>query len=141
MKKIILGLFLFSLLVSPVAFAKDEENSSRIVNTACVSTAVGLREDALLGAWSKFDDAVTAVLIARKSALISAWTLTDAKARKKAVKDAWITARKDRRAAAKTYREERRAAWKTFKTAAKACGGTAASEASSESDSTENVEI
>jgi len=141
MKKIILGLFALSLLVAPFAFAESGSSSKKTVDTACVSSAVSTREDALLSSWNKFDDAVTAMLSARKSALTSAWSLTEKADRKKAVRDAWATAKKARRDAAKTYKEERKSAWKTFKTAVKACGGETSSEASSESDSSESVDL
>lgn len=146
MKKIILSLFILSLFVAPAVFAErdsDRENKVRAsaVDISCVSTAVGVREDALLSAWNKFDDAVTAVLTARKSALISAWALTDRSARRSAVKEAWSTARKDRKSATATYKSERKTAWSTFKTSAKACGGDVGDEASSDGDKKETVEI
>jgi len=141
MKKIVLSLLLLSLLAAGAVYAEsgsgnsDNSGANRTVDAVCVSTAVGVREDALLATWSKFDDAITAVFTARKTALIAAWALPDATARKRAVKDAWATAKKSRREATKTYRTERKAAWRTFKAAAKACGGTAGSEASGETDS------
>ncbi len=147
MKKIILGLFAFALLVAPVAFAERGSESARVkttktVNTTCVGTAVGVREDAVMTAWGKFDDAVTAVLTARKTALVSAWSLTDASARRSAVKTAWATAKKDRKTAASTYKTERKAAWSAFKTAVKACGGGSdASEAEDEKDSGTSVDL
>ncbi|MBI5139399.1 hypothetical protein HZA26_02200 [Candidatus Nomurabacteria bacterium] len=142
MKKFILGVFVLSVLAAPALYAYGETGSSnKTVDAACVSTAVSTREDAVLAAWSKFDDAVTAALTARKTALVSAWALTDVAARKKAVREAWATAKKARRSAAGTYKTERKAAWTAFKTAVKACGGTAGSDASSESDSSESVAI
>lgn len=144
MKKFILSLFLFSLFIVPVASAEDGRSGNvakKNVDVACVASAVGVREDAIMSAWDKFDDAVTAVLTARKSALVSAWALTDVKERRKAIKDAWATAKKSRREAAKTYASERKSAWVAFKNTVKACGGATASEASSESDSKESVEL
>jgi hypothetical protein len=150
MKKAILSLFLLSLMVSPLTyvFADDDESEessssgkSKTVDIACVSAAVSTREDSIISAWGKFDDSITASLTARKAALVTAWTLTDASARKKAVRAAWETARKSRKEASKLYKGERRSAWNTFKSAVKKCGGSVGDDASKESDSTENVSI
>ncbi len=152
MKYLTVSMFVLALLVGPFALAKEGSDDVRTerskkttvaktVDISCVAKAVEVREDALATSWGKFDDTVTSVLAARKTALMSAWSLTDAKARRDAVKAAWATAKKDRRAAATTYKAEKKAAWATFKTSAKACGGTDGSEASGESDSKESVEI
>ncbi|MDP2788727.1 MAG: hypothetical protein Q8O46_01570 [bacterium] len=146
MKNIALGLFALSLAFAPIAFAERGSEDARVrtnssVNITCVGTAVGVREDAIMSAWSKFDDAVTAVLTARKTALVAAWSLTDTSTRKNAVKAAWATAKKDRKAVANTHKSERRAAWTSFKTAARACGGNDGSDAAVEKDSGAEVTL
>lgn len=150
MKNLVLGFFVLSMLVAPVAFAergsgetmKVKSGSSKTnVDITCVGKAVSTREDAIISAWGKFDDAVTAVLTARKTALTNAWSLTDASARKSAVRSAWSTAKKDRKAATDTYKKERKAAWDDFKKAAKACGGDAGDDASDEKDSGSSVSL
>lgn len=168
-KKIIFGLLALALAISaPLAFAREEESGDdsrgrdRIERTststikenrgknlraasstdiACISLAVGKREDAIAKSWGDFDDRITESLTDRKAALISAWSLTDKEARKPAVKKAWSDAKNDRKEAASTYKTEKKTIWSTFKKEAKACGGSAGSEASGESESGEKVEI
>jgi len=120
---------------------KSDKKISKNVDVACVATAVGKREDALLKSWQTFDDAVEATFAARKSALVSAWSLSDAKERKTAVKKALSEAKSARKAAASTLKTSKKSTWSTFKSEAKACGGAAGSEASLESEAGEKVEI
>ena len=155
MKKITLGLIVSLMFISSVALAETETTTvntdtranvttegtmmKKSVDNVCIGAAVGVREDALISAWGKFNSSITSTLSARKSALVAAWANTDAKVRRAAVRAAWDTANKSRREATKTYKSDRRAAWAAFKIAARACGG--GSEAAKESDSSESVQI
>lgn len=111
------------------------------VNFTCVGTAVAKREASLLASWQKFDDAVEASLKTRSTALASAWSLSDNKARKEAVKKAWQEDRSARKSAGSTLKNEKKSAWSTFKSEAKACGGSVGGEASQESEAGEKIEI
>lgn len=78
----------------------SRNNTKKSVSVTCMAPVVTAREDALVSA-----------LQARKSALVAAWALTDDKARRDALKDAW-----------EAFRDANNAAWRTYRSAAKACG-------------------
>jgi hypothetical protein len=111
------------------------------VDATCVSAAVSEREDAIMSAWTAFNMDITTTLITRKSSLVNAWALTDAKERRSAVKDAWATAKKDRKEIAAEYKKVKKDIWAEFKVEAKKCGGSEGIDASGESESSEKVEI
>lgn len=121
--------------------ASSTKDALKNVDATCVSAAVSAREDAIMDAWTTFNTDVTTILTNRKTALVSAWAITDSKERRTAVKDAWATAKKDRKETAAEYKKVKKEAWAEFKTAAKACGGSDGMDASGESESGEKVEI
>jgi hypothetical protein len=88
------------------------------MDIACVQKAVDAREGALGDAFTAFSGAESHALAGRKSALNTAWGLTDAKARRTAREGAWAEFRAGNKAAYTALRTSRRAAWSTFKTAA-----------------------
>lgn len=162
-------MFVFALLVSTVAYAergtreerelrsekveKAEKLKDRLknasstretlknVDTSCVASAVAEREDSIVDAWSTLDTEVVKILENRKSSLVSAWALSDAKERKAALKEVWSTSKKDRKEAVAEYKKVKKDAWVEFKQAARACGGSVGSEAVGESETGEKLEI
>jgi hypothetical protein len=113
----LIGIFSISLLISPLTARAARVSGT--VNLTCMQTAVDTREDAIAGAFDTFNDDITAALAARKSALHSAWGLTDVTARKAAIKAAWTTWKSAHKSALKDLKDDRKAAWDTFKTTAK----------------------
>ena len=87
----------------------------------CAASAVASRETAIQSALSTFSGSMTSAFSARASALASAWTATDLKARNQAIKDAWSTFGKAKTAARKSYNTATNAAWSQFSTARKTC--------------------
>lgn len=88
---------------------------------ACISTAVGKRDDAISAAFTVFSGKISSLLSARKSALMAAWLLTDKKARRTAIKKAWNDFNTGAKSARRELNKARLAAWKTYKTDGKAC--------------------
>ena len=125
------------------AFAAEMSGSAsatvgakKTVDIACVQKAVDKREDALIAGWTSFNTSMSAAYSARKTALHDAWGMSDATARKTAVKTAWENFKKSAKAARQAWKTARKNAWQTFRSDAKACKGAAAEasvEASGES--------
>ncbi len=98
------------------------ERASTTVDTSCMAEAVTVRETALLGSVSDFNDDLTDALTKRKEALSSAWGITTLKDRNEALKTAWKNWRTASVSAHKTLRAERKVAWDEFrKTATTNC--------------------
>ena len=87
----------------------------------CMQTAVEKRENALIAAVDTNVAAWKASLATRRDELVAAWKLTDTKARREAVKNAWKKFRDARKTQRETLRKARKQAWDTFKTDARAC--------------------
>ena len=139
MKKIILGMFVFALFVSTSVYAQNTMKKN--VDTTCVAEAVVKREDTVQTAWKTFNDKISASLVARKDALEDAWALSEKAERKTAVKKAWADAKASKKSAMKEYKTSQKNAWALFKKSAKACGGDVSSEASSDKEPVEKLEI
>jgi hypothetical protein len=77
------------------------------------------RETSVTTAWTTFTTKVTTALSARKTALIDAWNMTDAKARNQAIDSAWKAWKTEKKSATEQLKRDRKAAWETFKTTAK----------------------
>jgi hypothetical protein len=110
----------------------------KTVDLACMVAAVDAREVALQTAFTTFGTAQTAALTTRASALHTAWGMTDAKARRTALKTAWNTYRTSHRAAVSAHRTAHNSAWSAFRTAAKTCKGNSYEEPGSSSESSLN---
>ncbi len=100
-----------------------EHKERKPVDLACMQTAVGKRDDAVIAAVDAHHDSVKAALVARRDALKAAWGLTDRKARRDALAKAWTDFRMAVRDAQKTLKMAKRAAWKNFEMDRKACNG------------------
>jgi len=98
------------------------------VNLACMQTAVGKRDTAIISAFDAFYTTTKQALETRKAAMVSAWGITDKAQRKTALTTAWKTYRDTQKAARQTLNKARKEAWQTFYTDRKACGTTGASE-------------
>jgi hypothetical protein len=89
------------------------------VDATCMAAAVDVREEALMDAWETMSTDIVTALTARKTALHSAWELTDVAARNTAVKNAWKEWKADKKEIHADFRNERKAAWAAFKQTAK----------------------
>lgn len=112
------GSLLVSALLAPAfAFASDGAASmaenNKTVDTACMATAVSTRDTAISAALGT----VVAAIQTRGTALSNAWKLTDATARKAAIK----AANDAFKGTWKTFNKTRMTAWNTYRTSAKAC--------------------
>lgn len=104
-----------------VATSTSELNQPTL-NVACIQAAVDKRDTAMIAAVDAHALAVKAAISARKNAIKAAWALTDRKARRDALRDAWKVFKDAAKAARKAYRDARMAAWQTYETDRKACG-------------------
>lgn len=105
------------------AFAPSHSPIPKL-NTACMQTAVGKRDGAIISSLDVYYNAAKSALISRQTALQGAWGISDKKARTEAQRKAWSDYRASIKTARKTFQTARGSAWKTFGTDAKACRGT-----------------
>ncbi len=103
-------------------------------NLTCVQSAVNKREGAVGSAFDAFNLSVKSALSSRRTALNSAWSLTNAKDRRVALKTAWQNWKTSWRSAAKALRDARNAAWTQYKTDLKACNANSSDEPGSGND-------
>ncbi len=89
------------------------------VDISCMQTAIDAREESIVDAWESFATNITEALAKRKTALNTAWGLTDVGARNTSLKSTWKTWLADDKEAHKTLRDSRKAGWDTFRTTAK----------------------
>jgi len=94
----------------------------KTINVACIQTAIETRDSAIINAVSAHASAQTSALSTRKTALKTAWAITDQKARREALRNAWKAFTTASQSARKTFRDAQHAAWKKFNTDRKACG-------------------
>lgn len=106
---------------------KAEVSSSAAIDLACMATAIDVREAAVATALDTYHANIKTALQTRRAALKAAYSITDAKARKDAIKAAWETFSGTWRKNAKDLKTARRAAWNTFNTERKECNGQAES--------------
>lgn len=109
-----------------VGATMEMKAAKKNVDIACVQTAVDKREDALITGWSAFHASISGAYSARKTALHDAWGMTDAAARKAAVKMAWGNFKKSAKTGRKTWKDARKSVWKTFRSEVKSCKGATA---------------
>ncbi len=100
-------------------------STAKTLDTACMSTAVDTRDNAIISAEAALHMAWSTALTTRLTALKAGWALTDTTARRQAIKAAWKAYRPSHNAAWTAWRTARNTAWKTWKTDRKACGATA----------------
>ncbi len=102
---------------------KEVKMKEKDVDLVCMQTAVEKRDNAIIIALDTYYTNVKAALVARRDALKAAWGMTDRKARKEAIRNAWDafkgTWKKERRA----LDVGRKAAWKEFNKDKRACNG------------------
>ena len=94
---------------------------ARVLDVGCIQAAVMKREDAIIAALDAFYAAKKAAHIVHRDALVAAWALPDATARKEARKAAEMAFGESMKTARKAWHDARKAAKKTFKTERKAC--------------------
>ena len=128
-KKIIHALVAASFVASIAAPALAQTSTTtpmtsakKTINVACIQNAVETRDSAIISAVSTHATAQTSALSARKSALKTAWAITDQKARRDALRNAWKAFSAASQSARKMFRDAQHAAWKKFNTDRKACG-------------------
>lgn len=126
-KKILIGLFIPAMLLATVAFAQTgtppapKKNAS--FDIACVQGAIDKRDTAIIAAWDAYTASAKAAVEARKTALKSAWTITNAAERKTSIKKAWTDYKNAIGNARKTFNQTRKMSWQQFRTDRKACKG------------------
>ena len=101
----------------------DKKTPKKKLDGPCMSTAVDVRDTAMINAYDSYSVSVKALLTTRRSALKAAWLVADADAREDAVLKAWVDFRTSLKTAKQTFKEARQKAWDTFKDTRKTCGG------------------
>lgn len=99
--------------------ASSTPKTTKVVNLSCIQTAVGVREDEIMAAHDGYATDHKAGLTARKTALNTAWGLTDQTARKAAIKSAWKSWKEALSDARSDLKTDKKAAWTKFKKTAK----------------------
>jgi peptidoglycan hydrolase-like protein with peptidoglycan-binding domain len=87
---------------------QEEHVSGAVTDIACMRTVVEKRESTLISAYDVYVAKIKAARETKKTALLAAWNIQDAKERKTAIKQAW-----------KTFQESSKTAWKEFLTSKK----------------------
>lgn len=95
--------------------------SQQVVDVACMKTAVEKRENALISAYAILMDKTKAARETRKTDLLSAWSIQDAKERHKAINEAWAKFRKSSRDTHVEWLKSRNTAWVQFEKDRIAC--------------------
>jgi uncharacterized protein (DUF305 family) len=101
---------------------KSQKPEVKQLDISCIQPAVDKREVAIDTAFDTYYNTMETALAARRTALKSAWAITDSQERATAVRTAWQTFQDSRKAAQKIFRDARTAAWKTYNTDRKTCG-------------------
>lgn len=102
--------------------AKQADKAAKsAVDLACMQTAIATRETSVVSSFDTYFTDLKIALSARVDALKAAWALTDATARKAAIKQAWSDFNTASKTDRNTLKSGRRAAWDKFKTDAQAC--------------------
>ncbi len=129
--KSVLSVTIFASVVVPVLAETSTPSSTatstppvglRPVDVACVQAAIDKRDGAIISAVNSFSGAAVAAIQARTAALKSAWAISDAKARRKALSEAWKTYKETIRKARMDMKKAIRSAWSQFRVDRKACG-------------------
>lgn len=131
---------------SSITFAHNDSGSERenrsekvktekVVDVACIKTAIETRDKAIVTAVKKYSDAAVVALEKRMSDLLAAWGQTDKTIRKEAIKQAWETSMKSVKDARRTFKQERKDAWKAFKESRRTCGGSSEDDGGERADS------
>jgi hypothetical protein len=136
MKKIISSILIVLIFgIGLIAFA-ETTNAKKTVDLTCMQSAVEKRDGAIITAWDKYTASVKSALETRKSALKSAWTITEKTERISAIKTAWNNYKSSIKTTRQTWMKERKATWQTWKTDAKACAGNAEDKTTESVDNT-----
>ena len=101
--------------------AQEEPISSAVTDIACMRTAVEKRENALISAYDTYTVKIKAAREAKKTALLAAWNIQDAKQRKEAIKQALKTFQESSKAAWKEFLTSKKTAWAQFEQDRKNC--------------------
>jgi|GEM_PF-5413569 len=104
------------------------DKSRPAVNMTCIQTAIDKRDSAILDAFDLYHDEIVAVIKVRTVALTEAWSLSDRKARKEALKIAWYEYKTNHMKAVNTWRTTKRSAWNLFYSGRRLCGPAALTE-------------
>jgi len=132
MKKIIF-LIILALFVALPVYALTPKPP---IDYNCMQNAVEKRDGAIITAWDKYTASVKSALEARKSALKSAWTITEKTERISAIRTAWANYKSSIKTTRQTWAKERKATWQTWKTDAKTCKGNAEDKTTESVDNT-----
>ena len=118
----------FAQTAVPTPAMAPAATSKKTLNVACIQSAIETRDNAIISAVSAHTSAQTAALVARKTALKSAWAMTDQKSRRSALRDAWKAFSGTSQTARKAFRAAQHTAWQQFNASRKACGTRGASD-------------
>lgn len=97
----------------------------RNVDLACMKTAVGKRETALLSAWDTYAGKIKTARETRKTDLLAAWSIQDPSQRHQAIKSAWEKYRQSLKTARTEWNQSRRTIWIQFVQESKNCRASA----------------
>ena len=97
-------------------------NAALTDTSACMQTAIGARDTALLAAHQEAANKHFAALTTRMNALKSAWEIENKQERKSAIQSAWATYKSTMHNVKAEVKSKRTSIWSTFKQSRIACG-------------------
>ena len=111
---------------------KAKKGGNLSIDVVCAQAAVNKRESALGSGFASFSSAVSSAYATRASELSTAWSNSDATARKIAIRAAWDKFQKSAKSARETWKDTKKNAWRAFKEEIRNCRGSANEEANGE---------
>ena len=102
-------------------YAVEKTKPAKTVDVVCAQTAVNTRDNSLISAVDTKAVSVKAALATRRDALKAAYALTDASARRMAIKAAWNAYESSIKTARSAMHQSRTSAWEKFRTDMKTC--------------------
>lgn len=104
-----------SMMKSKATASSTASSTKPVANLSCVQGAVEAREKAIIKSWTDHNTIVSAALVARKTALIEAWKITDAKDRAISLKELGKNWKDASKKAHEALKAGNKSAWAEFK--------------------------
>lgn len=105
---------------------RPAQKPKRQIDVACMQNAVEKRDSAVIAGLDKYVLGLKAELEKRKTALKTAWAITDHKARREALREVWKSFKEAKKTIMVATKKDHKMAWKQFETDSKVCHGSAA---------------
>lgn len=114
-------ILLVSLSLGLTVQAKGAPPTDPPERLTCIRQAVSVREASILSALDTYHTGWRSQIGLRRDALLGAWKIPDRKQRKQQIQQILNRYREQKRMLQKTFKDVRRSVWRQYKEAAKTC--------------------